>query len=235
MPPRPAPPPLAITILTSIAVAVAAWICLAIDEGARGLAGQLLGVPLLGFEIGAGTRFLPVVHQGSAGALGAGAYTLMLLAGIPCMILVAFVTFRMARGFHAAGWLRGFALALLTVALLWLPAALIAAALPGNAGPVQVLYARLGAPMAGRWTAAALGLVLLYLAAGALSVAAIDVGRFWMRVDGIEFRRRLARVAAGWPAAVALALLAFAAGWAPTAWYVPFLALPPMALHIRTR
>jgi hypothetical protein len=234
VPPRPAPPPWLITILNSLAVAVATWLCLAINEFARGLAGLALGVPFHGVEISAATRFLPLAHQAATTGLGAGAFALMMLAGVPGMILLAFVVFRIARGYHAAGWFRGLALAWLIVALLWLPAALIAASLPGYAGPVQDLYQRLGDPMAGRWTSAALGLLLLYLAGGALSMAALDVGRFWMRVDGVEFRRRLARTAAGWPAAVAVALLAFGAGWAPTPWCIPFLAVPPLVLHLRT-
>src|SRR5262245_3718106 len=76
------------------------------------------------------------------------------LPGSPCGCLGgAVVRYGLVRVLRAGGWRKGLTLVSLIVALVWLPAALLAAALPRGAGPVGGLYARLGAPMAGRWTA----------------------------------------------------------------------------------
>jgi hypothetical protein len=55
-----------------------------------------------------------------------------------------------------------------------------------------------------------------------------------MRADGVEFRHRLVRVTAGWPGASAAAVLAFGAGWAPTAWALVICVTVMGALHLRT-
>jgi hypothetical protein len=134
---------------------------------------------------------------------------------------------------RAAGWLRAVVLISSTVGLLWLPTALVAGAL--DAGPFAAVYGRLGEPQAGRWAAAALGLAGWLVLGGVASRRSIETGRSWMRVDGLEFRRRLVRVVAGWPAAVAVATLAFAAGWARNPLFLMWIAATVATLQLRTR
>jgi len=136
---------------------------------------------------------------------------------------------------HPAGWLRGLALGALVVAVVWVPTALAAAVLPRGAGPVTALYHELGDPPAGRWAALALAVLLTALAAGPLSAIALGTARGWMRADATEFRRRLVRVVAGWPAALATALLLWKGGWAPSPVSLVWPALVLAALHLRTR
>jgi hypothetical protein len=135
---------------------------------------------------------------------------------------------------RAAGWLRGLGFGALVAAVVWLPTALAAAVLPHGAGPVTAVYRSLGDPPAGRWAALALGVVLMLLLAGPLAGSALRVARGWMRADAPEFRRRLVRVVAGWPAVTVSVLLLTFGGWgrSPLAalWALVVLA----ALHLRT-
>jgi hypothetical protein len=134
---------------------------------------------------------------------------------------------------RVSGLLRGLGLASLVVACLWLPTALGAAVLPESGGPIAALYARLGEPQAGRWTAAVLALVLQVLVSAPLSARAVAVGRVWMRADAPEFRRRLVRVVAGWPAVAAAVVLAFHWGWTP--WFAWWPVAVMAALLVRVR
>ena len=117
--------------------------------------------------------------------------------------------------FRASGWVRSLMLSLAVLGVFWLPTELVAGALPSGGGPVAELYASLGNPPAGRWATAALGSLLLWWLAGYATRRAVATGRSWMRADGVEFRRRLIRVVAGYPAALALAGAAAAQGWMP--------------------
>ena len=230
MPPKPPPPPSTLTLLCSAAALAAVWLSTAVGQAARGVVGVALGVPLHGMVIGAAS--LPHAVQAEV-RLGPGAFTLMVLCG-PLAVLAAAGLLQVVTGaLRAPGWLRGFALVWLVVALLWLPAAFAAAALAGK-GPIGELYERLGAPLAGRWTAFALGVVLLLLVARVASRQAVATGRAWMRADALEFRRRLVRVTAGWPGVVAVGALAWWAGWAPTPWVVIFLTMVFISLQIST-
>jgi hypothetical protein len=235
MPPRPPPSPGWLTILLSITAAAALWVATLVDQVVRGLAGRLFGVPFSGIEFSAAHAFLPAAIQGPTTSIGAGAFAFMVLAGALVSALLAWGFYAFVRALHSAGWMRAFALEWVMVAMLWLPAAMAAAALPSGRGPGHELYARLGPPMAGKWTAVALGLVALFLAAGAIAGCAVAIGRAWMRADGVEFRRRLVRVTAGWPAVTALAILAYAGGWGPSLWSVLFLFAAMGALQVQTR
>ena len=235
MPPRPPPSPGVLTILCAIAAAAALWVSSAVDQVMRGLVGSLFGVPFQGLQIAADRAFLLTAIQGPTTSLGGGAFAAMVLAGALVSGLLAWLLYAFVRAVHSSGWLRAFALAWVTVALLWLPAAMAASTLSRGAGPGHELYARLGEPMAGRWTALALGLAGVFLAAGPISRCAVAVGRSWMRADGLEFRRRLVRVTVGWPAVTALALMAYAAGWAPSAWSLVFVVGALGALQVQTR
>lgn len=219
-----------------IAAALAAvWVTAALDQVLRGLIGAALGVPWLAIGLDPARGWTPVVTQGPGPALTVGAVAVLALAGGVVAPLAAFALGRVAWTSRSGGWLRGFALAWLVVACLWLPTALAASASPDSRGPVAELYTRLGDPQAGRGAAAVLALVLLALVAGPVSAAAVGVGRSWMRTDQADFRRRLVRVVAGWPGLAAAAVLLGVLGWARTPWLALWPALVLAALHLRTR
>ncbi len=211
------------------------WVSVAVDQAMRGLLGMVLGSPLRGFALDPAHAWLPVIVQGPVAGQTVGGVALVALAGAVVIPLVALgLTLLLSSG-RSWGWLQGFALVWLVVGALWLPTALAAAALPGSSGPVAELYARLGDPTAGRWTALALGTVLLGLVAGPVSGVAVSVGRRWMRADAPEFRRRLVRVVAGWPGLVAAVALLAVVNGARSPWLVPWPLAVLAAFHIRTR
>ena len=221
--------------MQSIAAVIATWVTVAVDQCLRGLVGSAVGVPWRGMALDAAHAWLPVAVQGQGSPSTVGAVALMTLAGAVAAPLLALGLHLLVTAFRSAGWLRGLALAWLVAASLWVPTALAAAVFPAASGPVAELYARLGEPQSGRWAALGLGLVLLWLVAGPLSAAAVAVGRNWMRVDGVEFRRRLVRVVAGWPGLVAAAVFLGVAGWARTPWMAPWPFAVLAAMHLRTR
>ncbi|HEY2806303.1 MAG TPA: hypothetical protein VGI92_10650 [Gemmatimonadales bacterium] len=234
MPPRPPPQPSTLTILCSAAALVAVWLSLGIDQLARGGAGTAVGVPIRSIVVSSSSLFIPTVVQGPSGGLGAGAYAFMVLAGPVGILVAAGALQAIANVLWSRGWLRGFALVWFVVALLWVPTAFAAGALVHGGGPIHELYGRLGAPLAGRWSALALAVVLLAGTARLASIQAVQVGRSWMRADAREFRRRLVRVTAGWPGIAAILALALGAGWAPTPWVVIYLTMVMMSLQIST-
>lgn len=202
-------------LLTALALA-AGWIAIAIVEAARGAAGLAVGIPLSGFVIS--RSYTLVAVQGPTGTLGAGALAFVVLAG-PLALLVIAVTIHMVVGvFRTPGWLRGLALELAVLALLWIPSMVAVAVLASSGGPVAELYRRLGEPKAGRWAAAGLGFLALWLLARVVAGRAIATAKGWMRTDGLVFRRRLVRVVAGYPGAVALGTVMTVASWAPPLW-----------------
>jgi hypothetical protein len=235
MPPRPPPQPGPLTILCAIAAIVATWMSVAVDQLVRGFVGSLFGVPFLGVQVSDAHRFLLHALQGPSTSVGAGAFAFMVLGGAAANLLLAWGLYTFVRAVHAAGWLRAIALEWVVVALIWIPAAMAAALLSSGTGPGHELYARLGPPMAGRWAALALSLVALVMAAGPISRCAVAIGRAWMRADGLEFRRRLVRVTAAWPAVTALVILAYANGWAPSPWAILFPMAALLALQLQTR
>jgi hypothetical protein len=234
VPPRPPPSPPVLTILCCIAALAAVWVCLAVDQLARGLAGALLGVPMGPVTVG-GNRYLLMVFHGPLTGLSPWGFAFVVLAGTVSVIGLAFLLAAATAAMRSPGWLRGFALTWVVVALLWVPAALVAGSMRRGAGPAAELYQRLGPPQAGRWTTAVLALVILVLVAGTVSARAVAVGRAWIRADGLGFRRRLVRVTAGWPAVIALVALGVGAQWAKSPWLAAFPAAVMAALHWRTR
>jgi len=222
-----------LTVLSVLAALVATWVSIGLEQAVRGGAGTLVGVPFQGLVLS--PLHVVKVLQGRPGSLSAWGWTLMLLSGPVALGFVAIGTHFVAGLFRTAGWLRSLALEWVVLALLWLPTAFAAAALPNGGGPVAELYARLGDPQAGRWAALALALLLLWLLAGVVSNRAVAVGRSWMRSDGLEFRRKLVRVVAGYPAVAALGALAIVAGWMAPAWCIAWLVLAFAALMLRTR
>lgn len=198
-------------MLSCVSAAAAAFAVVAAEQAIRGAVGLLAGMTWQGFEV-APPAFLPRVVQGGTpgGALG---WMALALTGPIVIAGLALVLFAVVNFFRSSGWLRSLTLSLTVLALLWLPMELIAAALPGGAGPVDDLYAALGNPPAGRWGTLMLGVILLWGMAGPASRRAVTTARAWMRADSQEFRRRLVRVVAGYPAGIAMAAAAVAMGW----------------------
>lgn len=213
MPPRPPPSPPALTFLSCLSALAAAFAALAAEQAMRGVVGFWVGVPWRRFGLMA-PWYLPHVWQDGT-PHSPGGWLAMLAGGPVALALAAIPIAALLNAFRVAGWLRSLALSFAVVGVVWLPAGLIAAALPGGGGPIAELYAALGNPRAGRWGAGALGLLLLGLVAGPVSRLAVATGRGWMRADGREFRRRLVRVVAAYPSALAMFLFATAMGWMP--------------------
>ncbi len=213
---------------------IATWVLVAIDAAARGGAAALAGVHLGSLRIATEAPWLVSPAAGSAQNLTPGAAAAVLLSGTAVLVAVALAGHFALGVFRAGGVTRALALEAAVVALLWPPTALVAAALPGGGGPASELYAQLGAPQAGRWAAAALGVFLLAWIAGPASSRAVAIGRAWMRVDALEFRRRLVGVVAGVPAAVAIGALMVAAGWAAPGWAVAWALVMIVTLRLRT-
>jgi len=234
MPPRPPPPPGALTILCSLGALIAAWALTAIEAAVRGAAAALAGVPFEGLRVATEPPWLVSPVLGSSDGLAAGTTAAVLLSGTVILIITALAGHFALGVFRAGGVTRALALEGAVLALLWLPTVLVAAALPGGGGPAGELYRRLGAPQAGRGAAAALGVFLLAWLAGVAASRSIAVGRAWMRVDALEFRRRLVGVVAGVPAAVAMGALMVGAGWAAPAWAVGWALVILVTLRMRT-
>lgn len=232
VPKRPPPTPPVLTTLSVLAALAACWIAVAVDQAARGAAGTLVGVAWSGLALT--PLYLVRVVQGATRALDAWPLTLVVLAGPVAILGVGLAAHYALELFRTPGWARALALELALLALLWLPTALFAAASPGGGGPVAELYRRLGDPQAGRWTAAGLALLTLWVVGRLAAARAIAVGRSWMRVDGLAFRRRLVRVVAGYPALAALAALVYTAAWSPPGWTALWLALVLGMLVLRT-
>jgi hypothetical protein len=147
-------------------------------------------------------------------AVGLGAHLLVEAIGAPGLVRVlAFEVF-------AVAWLR-------------LPLLIAAAGIPGGSGPLATLYERLGEPESGRWAAIGLGLLALWGIARLVGSRAVVVGRTWLRVDGLVFRRRLVRLMAGYPFVVASAAFAFERSFGTVPWTAAALVLVVVALTVR--
>lgn len=200
-------------MLSCLSALVAAYAVVLGDQALRGIAGSVEGVEWHGLAI-APRWFMPRVIQSGAPATPLG-WLLLTLSGPVLIAVVAVLGQAVVSLLRVSGWLRSLALSLGLVAVFWLPTQLVGGAIPGGGGAVAELYVALGNPPAGRWGAAALGVLLLWVLAGYASRRAVATGRSWMRADGLEFRRRLVRVVAGYPVALALAAVAFVLGWMP--------------------
>ena len=207
MPPRPPPSPPILTVLC----------CLLAGGSAYGLSLA---------EAGLRERLVALSPVGWGLAVVGLSLAVLLLTGMLYWITSMF---------RLAGWLRAVVLVGSVVGLVWVPTALVVAVLPDGSGPFAAVYARLGDPQAGRWAAAGLGVVAWVILAGLAIGRSIGTGRSWMRVDGLEFRRRLVRVVSGWPSAVAVGTLATAAGWARTPLVLLWIAAVVAVLQLRTR
>ncbi len=226
---EPLSPPL-LAVAAILAAVPAAWLALAADAVASGIAGSLTGFPWTGLSLT--SAFTVRADVAVEGSHPAALRAIALLAGPIAAVLAALAVHLLVEGFRSPAWLRVLALELLTVAWLRLPALLIAGAARGGRGPVADLYARLGEPQAGRWPVVVLALLVLAAAATLVARRAVAVGQAWMRVDGRQFRRRLVRVLVGYPALAALVGWSVLAPWAVPLWMVVWLGLTLSALNV---
>ncbi len=221
------PPLLAITGI--IAAVPAAWLALAIDAVVTGVAGSAAGFHWSGLALA--PSFTLTAELSTQGEHAAGLWVVALLAGPFVTAFVALAAQWLVESTRSPAWLRVLLLELLAFAWLRFPALLAAGAVRGR-GPVADLYARLGEAQAGRWPVALLALVALAASAAVVSARTVAVGRSWMRVDGRQFRRRVARVLGGYPAVAVLAGWSFLMPWAEPAWIVIWLILTLSAVNV---
>jgi hypothetical protein len=140
----------------------------------------------------------------------------------------------LAESFAAPGWLRALSFEAFALAWLRLPLLLLAAGVRSGSGPLAALYDRLGEPESGRWAALGLGAIILWGVSALVAERAVAVGQDWLRVDGVEFRRRLVRIVAGYPFLAATAAFALAQPLGPVVWVAAGLLLVMACLAVRT-
>ena len=219
--------------LVIVAALAACWLVLALEALAQGGAGVVAGFATR--DIVFPPPFgLPVVQQSLAGEHTAWGWAARLLAGPAAALAVGLGAHLLAEAIGAPAWLRVVAFEVFAIAWLRLPLLILAAGLPGGSGPLATLYERLGEPESGRWAAVGLGLLSLWGIARLVGSRAIAVGRSWLRVDGLGFRRRLVRLLAGYPFAVASAAFVFERSFESVPWTAAGLVLVVVALTFRT-
>jgi hypothetical protein len=225
---EPLSPPL-LAMAGVLAAVPAAWLALAADAVVTGAVSSLAGFRSLGLSLA--PSFTLRADFAPDGTHGAALWAVALLAGPVAAALIALVVQLLVESVRSPAWLRVLALEMLAFAWLRLPALLVGGAAHGH-GPVAELYARLGEPEAGRWPVGLLALLALAAAAAVVASRTVEVGRTWMRVDGRQFRRRVARVLGGYPVVAALAGWSLVMPWAAPGWIVVWLLLTLSALSV---
>ncbi len=226
---EPLSPPL-LAVAGTLAAVPAAWLVLAADALVAGIVGWMAGFAWTGLTLA--PSFVVRAELVTGGPHGAGAWTAILLAGPLVSALLAWGVLLLVESVRSAAWLRVMALEAVGFAWLRIPALVLGGTARGGRGPVAELYTQLGEPQAGRWPVGLLALLVLAFAAALVGRRSVAVGRTWMRADGPQFRRRLARILGGYPALVALAGWSVLAPWASPAWMVVWLLLTLSAIHV---
>jgi len=219
--------------LLAVAGLASGWIVLALESLAQGGAGALAGFPWRSIAIEP-PYGLPLVRIDLQGTHDPWSWSVFLLAGPIAVTLAATALHLFAEGVQAPAWLRAVGFESFAIAWLRLPLLTFAAGIPGGRGPVATLYERLGEPESGRWAAIALGLVILWGVAALVAWRAVALGREWLRVDGLGFRRRLVRLVAAYPVLLATAAYSLERPLAPAGWLAAGLVLVLGALTLRT-
>ncbi|MGA2383174.1 MAG: hypothetical protein ABSG61_07020 [Gemmatimonadales bacterium] len=225
---EPLSPPL-LAMAGVLAAVPAAWLALAADAVVAGTASSLAGFRWLGLSVG--PSFTLRADFAPDGSHAAALWAFALLAGPVATALIALVVQMLVESARSPAWLRVLALELLAFAWLRVPALMAAGAAHGR-GPVAELYTQLGEPEAGRWPLGLLAVLALAAAAAVVASRTVEVGRTWMRVDGRQFRRRVARVLGGYPVLAALAGWSLVMPWAGPGWMVAWLLLTLSALSV---
>jgi hypothetical protein len=217
-----------------VAGAASGWLLFALEALVQGGAGAAAGFPWQGVVL-MPPFGLPAVRQSLEGVHGAGAWAILLLAGPFAGLAVSALAHGLVEALGAPGWLRALGFEAFALAWLRLPLLVLAAGLRRGGGPLAALYGRLGEPESGRWAALGLGAVILWGVSAVVAQRAVALGRDWLRVDGIEFRRRLVRVVSGYPFVAATAAFALVQPLGPPAWVAIGLLLVMVCLAVRTR
>jgi len=211
--------PLSAPLLGALAILaglVGGWLVLGVGALAQGGAGALAGFPWHGI------RFLPTwlprADLSLDGTHAAGAWAAVLLAGPLAALVVGFAVHALAEGLGAPPAVRVLAYEVFAASWLQVPLLMLAAGFPQAGGPFSALYERLGEPQSGRWAVVVLGGLALWGIARVVGEQAVAVGGGWLRVDGREFRRRVAVLLAAWPFAVAVAVATFERAFGPPLW-----------------
>jgi hypothetical protein len=218
--------------LVVVAAIAAYWLVLALESVAQGEAGALCGFAAQGLVFPPPFG-LPMIPQSLAGEHTVWSWVGYFLAGPAAALAVGLGIHLLAEAIGAQAWLRVLSFEVFAVAWLRLPLLIVAAGIPAGSGPLASLYARLGEPESGRWAALGLGLLSLWGVARLVGSRAVAVGRSWLRVDGLGFRRRLVRLMAGYPFAVASAVFVLERSFGTLPWTVAGLALVLVALTFR--
>ena len=225
---EPLSPPL-LALAGVLAAVPAAWLALAADAVVAGAVSSLAGFHWDGLSLAPSfTLRADVTLDGSHGA---ALWAVALLVGPVAAACIALVFQLLIESMRSPAWLRVLALEMLAFAWLRFPALLAGGAAHGR-GPVAELYARLGEPEAGRWPVGLLAVLALAAAAAVVASRTVEVGRTWMRVDGRQFRRRVARVLGGYPVLAALAGWSLVMPWAAPGWMVVWLILSLSTLSV---
>lgn len=208
--------PLSAPLVGALAVlggVAAGWLVVGVEALAQGPFAALAGFDWRGY------RILPTWLPGAVvpleGTHGPFAWAVLFLSAPLTALVVGFVLHALAEGLAAPPPVRVVAFEFFAIAWLQVPLLLIAAGAPGGGGPVSTLYERLGEPESGRWAAVALGGLALVGIARLVGEQAAAVGGTWLRVDGREFRRRVALLFAAYPFAGAVAVASFERAFEP--------------------
>jgi hypothetical protein len=219
--------------LAILAGLVGGWLALGIGALAQGGAGALAGFPWHGI------RFLPTwiprADLSLDGAHAAGTWVAVLLAGPLAAMLAGFGVHALAQVLGAPPALRVLAYEVFAASWLQVPLLMLAAGFPQAGGPFSALYERLGEPESGRWAAVVLGGLALWGIARVVGEQAVAVGGGWLRVDGREFRRRIALLLAAFPFAAAVGVAVFERAFGPPLWPLAGAVLVVAAVWFRTR
>ncbi len=227
--------PLSAPLVGALAVlggVVAGWLVVGVEVLAQGPFAALAGFAWRGYHIL--PTWLPGADVSLEGSHGAFAWAVLLLSGPFAVLVVGFVVHALAEGLAAPPPVRVVAFEFFAIAWLQVPLLLIAAGAPGGAGPVSTLYERLGEPESGRWAAVALGGLALLGIARLVGEQAVAVGGTWLRVDGREFRRRIALLFAAYPFAGAVAVAAFERAFGPPLLPLAGVVLVGVVVWVRT-
>ncbi|MGD0483276.1 MAG: hypothetical protein ABSB58_01340 [Gemmatimonadales bacterium] len=216
-----------------VAGAASGWLLFALEALVQGGAGAAVGFPWLGVAL-TPPFGLPAVRQGLEGLHGPGSWAVFLLSGPLVGLAAGGAAHVLAEALAAPGWLRALAFEAFAFAWLRLPLLVLAAGLRRGGGPLAALYDRLGEPESGRWAALGLGAIILWGVSALVAQRAVALGRDWLRVDGVEFRRRLVRVVAGYPFVAATAAFALVQPLGSVVWVAVGLLLVMVCLAIRT-
>jgi len=227
--------PLSAPLLGALAILaglVGGWLVLGVAALAQGGVGALAGFPWHGIRLL--PTWLPRADLSLDGVHGAASWTAVLLAGPLAAMVVGLGVHTLAEGLGAPPVLRVLAYEVFSASWLQVPLLMLAAGFPQAGGPFSALYERLGEPESGRWAVMALGGLALWGIARLVGEQAVAVGGGWLRVDGREFRRRLALLFAAYPFAAAVAVAAFERAFGPPFWPLAGVALVAAAVWFRT-